>query len=940
MLNKSLRNKVIVILCLLLCVPGVGIHSLGWAETPTPITYAAAHEEADHSKASSYMTGEWIVKWSSAERDPDCIAQSEIVYDDPEMNITVVRPQDGVDQSAWLQQWHASDRILYIEPNQKVTLSAKPNDELYRFQRNLSLIGAEQAWDKVHSNTGLTIAFVDTGVDLEHPDLKDNIVRGVNLIDSKQSPQDDHGHGTNVAGIIAASGNNTTGIAGLLWSSKLMPIKALGADGSGDEATLGRGIRYAVDHGAHIVVLSLGLYKYSNFMQEVVDYAEEKGVLLIAASGNDGKDVKYPAAYPTVLAVGGIKLDKTIEPKSNFGPELDVVAPWMVFTTALNSGYDYNEGTSMAAPQVAAVAAMIWAQNPQLKPYQVRNQIRGTAEDIGKAGWDEHTGYGLLRADRAVTMPYQEDIYKPNHTRDQAKPLTIDKMISASLVGGRDTAWFALQAPYDGQVILKFQTDASADTGLLEVLHHKTGENPVRYTDLSKTVSLDVTKGTSYVQIQLKDRNASKVVNYRLTTGFQIYKDAFADNHRQYLAYVLPKGIRSITGTFHQMNEQDWFVYQVDSPGTLQFSVSADTNRMDLALLVQREGEKAIVFDYGEEGDTEYSTLFDVFPGKYYVRITNESISKESHPVAGEYTLTIDYKEKLIDPNEPNNKSYQATMVSLNTPYNGLIDTEEDIDWFSFRIDNQSYVTVQLGNIPADRIMTAVLTDSNQVQKASLSNRLGNRNITLSQLLPKGTYYVKLTANKPFQSSMYQFMVKAEQMIEGYRDIKESWAREAIVDLTQKKIINGYPDYTFRPKLNVTRAEAAIMIVRALNLSESSQTSFHDVTRAHWAYDSVSKAATAGIINGYEDGSFRPDQRITRAEMATLLARAMKWNGNDNGASPFKDIDQSHWALPYVKVLKDNGWLNGYQDGTFRPDRTATREEFASLVYKMVSGKK
>src|SRR5690606_28089424 len=170
-----------------------------------------------------------------------------------------------------------------------------------------------------------------------------------------------------------------------------------------------------------------------NFMREAVEYAESKGVLLVAASGNDGKEVKYPAAYPTVLAVGGIRSDKTIEPMSNYGPEIDVVAPWHVFTTALNSGYDYNEGTSMAAPQVAAAAALIWAKQPQLKPYQVRSLIRQTAEDVGAPGWDERTGDGLLRIDRALTTPYKEDMYEPNNTPEQASVMSIDSMLSAQL---------------------------------------------------------------------------------------------------------------------------------------------------------------------------------------------------------------------------------------------------------------------------------------------------------------------------------------------------------------------------------------------------------------------------------------------------------------------------------------------------------------------------
>ncbi|UUZ82595.1 S8 family serine peptidase [Paenibacillus sp. P26] len=216
-----------------------------------------------------------------------------------------------------------------------------------------------EAWDTAQENRDMVIAIVDTGIDLNHPDLKANLVPGVNLVNPKPPPQDDNGHGTNVAGIIAAVGGNDRGVAGMLWKAKLMPVKALESDGSGGEQKLGEGIRYAVDHGAKIVVLSLGLNKYSSYMSDIVRYAEERDVLLVVATGNEGNRVKYPAAYPTVLAVGGVDSDGTVDVRSNTGPEIDVVAPWDVFTTAKGGDYEYKDGTSMAAPQVAARCALL-----------------------------------------------------------------------------------------------------------------------------------------------------------------------------------------------------------------------------------------------------------------------------------------------------------------------------------------------------------------------------------------------------------------------------------------------------------------------------------------------------------------------------------------------------------------------------------------------------
>lgn len=912
------------------------VHAAEIAKGMSAVDVVEANDTVEQHDGA--VTGEWIIRWKTGEHDPRLADSSEIVYSDHEQGITVAKPRTGWMVSDWVEQWRNSQYVEYIQANHKVQISALPNDELYRFQSHLPLIGAEAAWDHAHSNSTITIAVVDTGVALDHPDLQGNLVAGTNLLNPNTLPEDDHGHGTSVSGVIAAVGNNRTGISGAMWNAKIMPIKALDEYGSGDEDKLGRGIRYAVDNGAKIVVLSLGLYKYSNYMQEVVNYAESKGVLLVAASGNAGKDVKYPAAYPTVLAVGGMKDDKTWEPDSNFGPELDVVAPWSVFTTSLGGAYDYNYGTSMAAPQVAAAAALIWAKNPDLKPYQVRNQIRQSAEDIGAAGWDEKTGYGLLRIDRALTLPYKEDIYEPNNSSAQAKRLSIDNMISASLSGKDDEDWFQLQAPYDGKIRLEFQVDG-AGLNQVEVWHVIQGKESVRYRDVTKPVEVDLTKGRSYLRVKWNSSATMQHLNYRLTTKFTIYRDAFEDNDRQFRAYLLPQNTRSLKGTFHHLNDQDWFAYEVKDSGSLQFKVTTDTNRMDLAMYIQKEGERAVYVDYGEDGEPEISERMEVLPGKYFIRITNESSSRESHPVTGEYTLSIDYVKKLVDPNEPNDKSFQATAMSLDTPYQGLIDKAGDDDWFSFKINQSSYSTIEVTGIPLNRTLQLELSDSTLKLVRKTSNPTTSSSIRMSEKLERGTYYIKLTSDQSIISSMYELKVKVEPLTDGYRDIANSWAKDQIVELTQKNIVTGYTDYTFRPKNNITRAEVTALLVRTLDLKEKSKTAYTDVGTGHWAYDAIHFATQAGLVQGTGGNRFQPDRPVTRSEMAAMVARALKLGGIAAKDKPFQDVDTTHWASGYIETLKAGRWILGYPDGTFRPDDQATREEFVALIYQIVNRK-
>jgi hypothetical protein len=817
--------------------------------------------------------------------------------------------------------------IAYGE-EQSVTIAAQGDDPLAAKQMYLKQIHAEEAWNTVKGNNTITIAVVDTGVDLNHPDLLPNLVPGVNLLNGKRLPQDDNGHGTNVAGVLAAAGNNDKGITGILWTAKIMPVKALESDGSGGEAKLSEGIRYAIDHGAKIVVLSLGLNKFSTLMSETVKYAEEQDVLLVAATGNEGNSVKYPAAYSTVLAVGGMTAERVADARSNRGLEIDLVAPWDVFTTAMGGSYEYKDGTSMAAPQVAAVAALAWSKHPELKAYQIRQLLRQTAEDLGAPGWDPSTGYGLLRADLAVAEVPLLDMYEPNNRRDQAKSISVSKMISASFAGGSDPDWFYFDAPYDGTVQFTFDLQAGQQ---VSVQHTDVTGTFTSLTAGSGTpVELKVKKGRSYVLLQLANRNLKEETPYKLTTSFTIYRDQFEDNDRQFKAYVLPSQSMSLTGTFHQIGDQDWFEFPVEQSGSLSFELSTDTARIDPVLFVQKTGEKAYTVDDNEDGVTESLMLSQVFPGSYYIRVTN--VKEYTFPVTGEYTLTINYGVKQIDPNEPNNRSYQATTVSLDNIHYGLIDKADDQDWFQFMLTEESLAQVEVNDIPDGSSIFLSMYDGTM---KPLYNTSGAFAIQAAQRLPAGTYYVKLTANQPFDRSLYRFMVSAKPLTGGFVDVRGHWAQDAILAMNEKQIVNGYDNLTFRPDQTITRAEATAILGRAFKLTQQKTISYADLLPAHWAYGWIARAAQSGIIDGYPDKSFAPDQPVTRMEMTSMIARSMNMTGNQRGAVPFTDVDDSYWGVGILREMKAGGWIGGYANGAFRPNQQATRAEFVTMLSKI-----
>lgn len=811
----------------------------------------------------------------------------------------------------------------------------KSSDPMRVKQSYLDQIKINEAWEVANENSApLIVAVVDTGIDLTHPDLVDRLVTGVNLINPGSEPKDDNGHGTNVAGIIVASLNNDKGITGIAPAAKIMPIKALEADGTGGEAKLGEGIRYAVDHGAKIVVLSLGLNRYSDYLSGIVRYAEEKNVLLVAAAGNEGTSVKYPAAYPSVLAVGGVTADKRADHNSNFGPELDIVAPWDVFTTALGGGYEHMNGSSMAAPQVAGVAALVWGKYPGFSPAQVRSLLLQTAEDLSTVGWDKKTGYGFLRADRALKEAYKEDRFEPNNHRGEAKIIPVQSMIEATLSSAQDQDWFALDSPYNGTVDIKvLAIDGSkislrTDQGPADTASYYTvGDN--------SPITISVRKGVNYLQLQTEDRTRVMPLKYSLETKFYIYQDPFENNDKQFQAFVLPERSQTIKGTFHQPNDQDWFLLPLRNSGTLRVKVSVDSARIDPVLLIQKKGEKSTIIDLVGDGATEISPLLEVLPGDYYVRVSN--VIEYSEPVAGEYTLNIEYTPKLIDPNEPNDKSYQATYAGLFSTYEGVIHKASDQDWFEFRITSESLTSIQLNHIPLNRKVTLTLLDSSMKEKATLRNSLGDTAIQWQQMLPAGTYYVKLQADQPFFNQMYSLQIGAYPLINGYMDISGHWALPAIVEMSNKNVISGYGNYQFAPDRPISRAEAATVLAKALKLTKEKQLSYSDLNSSHWAYSYIAMAEQAGIINGYSNQIFAPDQTLTRMEMTSMLARSLNKTGRKRGNSPFYDVPEDYWGVNILKQMAGDGWINGFPDGTFRPEQEATRAEFISLLSKVLN---
>ena len=282
----------------------------------------------------------------------------------------------------------------------------------------LTKIRAEEAWSVTAGSPQVKIAIIDTGVDMSHPDLQANIDQAGarNFVEANQPPDDDFGHGTHVAGIAAAVGDNGQGAAGVAHRAKILPIRVLGVDGTGDTWDTIAAIEYATERGAAVINLSLGSADASEAEAEAILRATEAGTVIVAAAGNeagDGNYLEYPASYPGVISVAAVDPDLRRAPFSNYNSWVTIAAPGVdIFSTipvrmSPLQPYGYLSGTSMAAPFVAGAAALLAAQYPSWTPGQIGDRLKRMARDLTPAGdpvagYDVYFGAGLLDAGRAL----------------------------------------------------------------------------------------------------------------------------------------------------------------------------------------------------------------------------------------------------------------------------------------------------------------------------------------------------------------------------------------------------------------------------------------------------------------------------------------------------------------------------------------------------------
>lgn len=326
----------------------------------------------------------------------------------PQINSAVVRVDRFGGTRGLADELKKAKSILHAQPAAQVVLET-PDDPLYGEQYGMQLMQVAEAWKIEPGRPSVTIAIIDTGIDIHHPDLKDKIVPGYNAVKPGEPVLDTRGHGTHCAGIAAAAVHNGEGVVGVGGNVSLMPVKVI--DAGTTDAVIADGVIWAADHGAHVASMSIGLYRRSPVFERALQYALDKGVTLVASAGNNSAqnhptdNPHLPSTHPGVIEVAATDANDQKAAFSNWGDTVSVAAPGVKVLSTLPGGqYGLKSGTSMAAPHVAGLAALILSKHPGLKPAQVKQLIEQSAKDLGAPGFDPVYGHGRADALAAIQL--------------------------------------------------------------------------------------------------------------------------------------------------------------------------------------------------------------------------------------------------------------------------------------------------------------------------------------------------------------------------------------------------------------------------------------------------------------------------------------------------------------------------------------------------------
>ena len=800
---------------------------------------AAAAEDPDPPTTDAIgevVPGEVVVKWRDARRGPEVANEHGLAVlaelgasGDGLPSVVSTR---GRAVNAVIAELRADPAIAYAEPNYVVQLAEEGsiaavsvNDPKTAGQYSLDQMRVRDAWSLTKGGSGV-VAVLDTGVQANHPDLSGRVLPGYDFVNNDSNAADDNGHGTWVAGIIASKPNDGYGIAGISWSDKILPVKIMSGSGTGDTSDLTSGIIWAANHGATVINMSVGGFPTSQYVQDAVNYAWNKGVVLVGAAGNNNRQESFfPASFANVVSVSATQSNDEFSNWSSYGPNVDVSAPGASVqttncTVCTYAGHNtwgdhtYISGTSFATPNVAGVIALIRARYPSYTPAQVVSRLISTVDDRGYPGFDIRYGAGRVNAFRAVggsvaspvTSP--GDAREPNNSLIATPAIPLGSATRPTLYPAGDVDVFTVDAPRGGRLEVRV-------TGVVDNRAYPWNGSPL---PIDPIVELYNTSGTLLRRVDAEWESGTELATVTVGGPTRILVrvlNYYANGSRT--AY-------SVTPTF------------VDdvAPRVIGRSPAAG------AVNVGRHLTATVRFDEPVTGVSSTSVqLRDTVTGGVvpatvtYDGSRNEVRASVASKLAAERVYRLELTSAISD---TTGHALVATSWTFTTGISGFSDSigspfEYDIAWLA-----ETGITAGCG---------------------------------ATTFCPRSPVT---------REQMASFLVRALPMpvtAADYFTDDENSAHEADINrLAASAITGGCGAATFCPRSPVTREQMASFLARALHLPATAADYFtDDENSAHEA--DINRLAASGITGGCGGTSFCPRVAVTREQMAAFLHRAL-----------------------------------------------------------------
>ncbi|MFC7062317.1 S8 family serine peptidase [Halobacillus seohaensis] len=916
-------------------------------------------------------------------------------------NYALVRVPNDVDFDQKLREFRQLSSLETADPDYFSETSYIPSDDLYDEQWQFNNLNMEKAWDVTRGSPDTVVAVLDSGVNSNHSDLAGRVLPGYDFVNNDNDASDDNGHGTHIAGLIAANSDDS-GISGIDHYTKVLPVKVMGQDGRGSMENIIDGILYAIDQGVDVINMSYGTYQKSQAIEDALWQAYDQGITLVAAAGNEGTDKwSYPASYTPVISVAATGPSDYITDFSNYGSWIDITAPGTnLISTDYQGGYRSGDGTSYSAPLISGIASLIKSKHPEWQPSQVEWMLQQSAKTWNGSEWHSYGGYGTVDGYEALNTSLPNLSGDVSGVRGNAELIEPGSNKSESIDMPMDDDWFQFEINETSDVSINL-THVPNHQDLVAVLHKYDGDIPLKYEVIdsglqgeNEQLTFEASPGEYYIQVFDYYNHWSKT-KYNLNWSVEessVDEDSniveeVEPNDSMGLADYLPFG--SLGGGYFQ-DYEDLDYFEVDLPYDGDIEITTARNSFasynePIAILQESNGDylDEPTLDVYDDGTLKYifETYENVTAGKHYVILLNaESYSDNQNPYIFDIKYTGDISGEVGVPEiTPSSGSYHQ-QVDLEM-------SQEDADSINYTLDGstpsvdvgQSYeesitltedTTVQAVAIQ-EGVASAVVTNEYKIDWEELKQPEANYSsghyedpieVQLSTNhddakimyttdgtdpgLNHGSLYdgpIGIEEDTTLKAMVFKDRVTSEiatfdyqvgsETTSSFPDVNGHWAEEEISYLVQEKLVKGYPSGLFGVNDDINRASAAVMIVRELELPPENG-NFTDVSTNHWASEEIGAAAKAGIITGYQ-GEYKPFDPLSREEMAAILTRAYNLGGT--GSINFSDVRADSWSNGYIEALVANGITNGFPDGTFKPNDNITRASFAVMVARVLN---